>query len=323
MNNISLCTIYANRQLHLQNLVKSVVESQLDPDRLVIVCMNDRLPDLPATPFPIESVTIEVKDGRLPLAAARNKAAEIATGEKLIFLDVDCICDRHLLEVFDYHLNQADALYLGSIRYLHRHWQKRNWTLETLEQQSSPHELQGQEVRDKERISHPYEMFWSLCFGIRKNTFERIGGFDTNYLGYGGEDTDFSFQARSHEIPLYKIGARAYHQFHPSSTPPLNHLEEIVNNAGVFYRKWNILPMEKWLRQFADLGYITLQSQRDTLKGSTVPLTRRQSLQRREPPQRAALGTRATDCLTASINEEIEIIKLPSEAEIAACRKET
>ena len=260
MNNISLCTIYANRQLHLQNLVRSVLESQLKPDRLVIVCMNDRLPDLPATPFPIESVTIKVKDSRFPLAAARNKAAEIATGEKLIFLDVDCICDRHLLEVFDYHLNQADALYLGSIRYLHRHWQKRNWTLD-LEQQSSPHELQGQEVRGKERISHPYEMFWSLCFGIRKKTFERIGGFDPDYLGYGGEDTDFSFQARSHKIPLYKISARAYHQFHPSFTPPLNHLEEIVNNARVFYRKWNILPMEKWLRQFADLGYITLQNE--------------------------------------------------------------
>ena len=281
MNNISLCTIYAKRELHLQNLVKSVLLSQLVPDRLVVVCMNDRLPDLPATPFPIDSVTLEVKDNWLPLAAARNKAAEIATGEKLIFLDVDCICDRHLLEVFDYHLNQTDALYTGSVRYLHRtHSSQRNWTLESLERQSSPHELQGREVTGKERISHPYEMFWSLCFGIRKKTFDRIGGFDTDYTGYGGEDTDFSFQARSHGIPLYKISARAYHQFHPTYAPPLNHLTEIVNHARIFYRKWNTLPMEKWLRQFADLGYITLQ------------------------------------------HEAIEIIKLPSKTEIAACMKE-
>lgn len=262
MNNISICTIYANRPLHLQNLVRSCLKTQLHPDRLVVVCMDDCLPELPATPFPINAVEIDVADNQLPLAAARNKAAEIATGEKLVFLDVDCICDRHLLEIFNYHLDREDALYSGSVRYLERDWQKDNWSWEALERQSSPHKLQGEEVTGKKRISHPYEMFWSLCFGIRKRTFERIGGFDRNYTGYGGEDTDFSFQARSRGVTLYKVSAKAYHQFHPSYAPPLNHLEEIVNNARVFYRKWNVLPMLKWLHQFAELGYITLQDER-------------------------------------------------------------
>lgn len=281
MNNISVCTIYANRQQHLQNLVLSLKRSQLTPEQLVVICMNDRLPDLPVTFFPIDTATINTTDGRLPLAAARNKAAELATAEKLIFLDVDCIGDRHLIENFNYHLDCEDALYSGSVRYLNHHWQPNNWTEETLDGQSALHQLQGSAVTGTQKVAHPYEMFWSLCFGIRKQTFTSLGGFDPSYTGYGGEDTDFSFQARSQDIPLYKIGALAYHQFHPSYAPPLNHLAEIVDNARIFADKWQIVPMAKWLRQFADMGYLTWQGDR------------------------------------------LEIIRLPSEAEIAACMKDS
>ena len=291
MNNISLCTIYAKRKTHLQNLVKGLIDSSIHPDRLIVVCMNDRLPELPATPFSIDTATIET-NSNFPLAAARNKAASMATEEKLIFLDVDCICDRHLVEIFDYHLEREDALYSGSVRYLHSNWRRalkdttthkaslgqHNQKLD-LNKQSTPNKLQGKAVEGKDKVVHPYEMFWSLCFGIRKKTFDKIGGFDIDYLGYGAEDTDFSFTARSQNVPLYKISALAYHQFHPSYDPPLNHLEEIVSNARVFYKKWKMLPMKKWLDRFADLGYITL-------KGNNP-----------------------------------EIIKLPTEAEIAACIK--
>ena len=279
MSQISVCTIYANRKSQLQNLVQGLANSSLSPDRLVVACMNDRLPQLPQTSFPIESATVTTEDSRLPLAAARNKAAELATGDKLVFLDVDCICDRQMLEIFNYHLDREEAIYAGSVRYLASNWQQEDWTLDSLYKESSLHQLQGKEVRENDRVTHPYELFWSLCLGITKKTFKSMGGFDTAYTGYGGEDTDFAFKARSQNIPLYKISALAYHQFHSSYAPPLNHLAEIVDNARVFNRKWNIMPMEKWLRQFADMGYIILQ------------------------------------------NNRLEIIKLPTETEIAACIK--
>ena len=265
MNNISVCTIYAKRRLHLQNLVKSLIQSSVYPDELVIVCMNDRLPDLPPTPFKIVTATVNTEDGTLPLATARNKAAETARSDKLIFLDVDCISDRNLVGNFNYHLEREDALYSGSVRYLKENWQNHEWTFDTLVKQSSFHKLQGKPPAPKEKVPHPYELFWSLNFGIRKKTFEGLNGFDEDYTGYGGEDTDFSFTARSHNLTCYKIGALAYHQFHPSYAPPLNHLAEIVNNAEVFYQKWQILPMDKWLKQFADLGYIELEDNKATV----------------------------------------------------------
>ena len=260
MNNISICTIYAKRKSHLQNLIKGLTYSEARFNELVIVTMNDELPALPEVPFRIKTAAIATDNQFLPLAAARNKSAAIATGEKLIFLDVDCIAHPNLVDIFNHHLNREDALYQGSIRYLASDWQADRWTYNTLQQQSAPHQLQGKEVNPRTQTRHPYELFWSLCFGIRKQTFIDLGGFDTNFRGYGGEDTDFSFTARSRGVSLYKIGALAYHQFHPSYDPPLNHLAEIVSNALVFYDKWQILPMDKWLRKFADMKYIRLQN---------------------------------------------------------------
>ena len=71
-----------------------------------------------------------------------------------------------------------------------------------------------------------------------------------------------AFTARSHHVPLHKISALAYHQFHPSYDPPLNHLEAIVSNARIFYDKWQLLPMKKWLEQFAQMRYIKLEGDR-------------------------------------------------------------
>lgn len=280
MNNISVCTIYAKRQLHLQNLVKGLKRSIIQPDELIIVCMNDYLPDLPATPFEITSATINTQNHYLPLAKARTKAAEIARGNNLIFLDVDCICHRDLVGTFNYHLNIENALYQGSIRYLQSDWQKYDWIAESLDKQSSFNQLQGVEVVGRNKVSHPYELFWSLCFGIQKKTFMALGGFDSRFVGYGGEDTDFAFTARYNNIPFYKISALVYHQYHPTYDPPLNHLVEIVSNALVFYRKWELLPMEKWLDRFVELGYLKI------------------------------------------VNNEIEILRYPTDTEIEACLKQ-
>ena len=42
-------------------------------------------------------------------------------------------------------------------------------------------------------VDDRHELFWSLNFAVRRDTFlARIGGFDEDYRGYGIEDTDFA-----------------------------------------------------------------------------------------------------------------------------------
>ena len=54
--------------------------------------------------------------------------------------------------------------------------------------------------------------FWSLCFAITRQQFEALGGFDTAYVGYGAEDTDFAFRASACGTPFYLTGELVYHQ---------------------------------------------------------------------------------------------------------------
>ena len=87
--------------------------------------------------------------------------------------------------------------------------------------------------------------------------WQRVGGFDETYTGYGGEDTDFGQRARAAGLDLQWVGgADAYHQHHPVSDPPVEHLDDILRNGRRFADRWGFWPMEGWLRAFAERGLV-------------------------------------------------------------------
>ena len=81
-------------------------------------------------------------------------------------------------------------------------------------------------------------------FALTSPVWQRIGGFCTEYTGYGGEDTDYAQKAAAEKITMRWVGgAHAFHQFHPISEPPIEHLADIVANAALFHRRWGWWPM--------------------------------------------------------------------------------
>ncbi|MEE7438856.1 hypothetical protein MOR12E_06120 [Methylobacterium oryzae] len=100
-------------------------------------------------------------------------------------------------------------------------------------------------------------LFWSLAFAVRAATYDRLGGFDETFSGYGAEDTDLAFRAERAGVPILFLGGpRAYHQHHPGYDPPLQHFRDIVANAARFHDRHGIWPMDGWLDGFARLGLI-------------------------------------------------------------------
>jgi N-acetylglucosaminyl-diphospho-decaprenol L-rhamnosyltransferase len=105
-----------------------------------------------------------------------------------------------------------------------------------------------------------YPLFWSLSFAMtaaawRDRTTPR---FDEGYEGYGGEDTDFAFALRDAGTPMAWVGgADAYHQYHPTSKPPWQHLDDILRNGRRFAQRWGQWPMTGWLEAFEQAGAIT------------------------------------------------------------------
>jgi len=251
---ISVLTLVKNRAGHLDNLVEGLIRSGQQPDELVIVDMSDIPVTVVSTPFPSRVVRLETTD--LPLAQARNLAARHASGDHLLFLDVDCIPMADLVRAMDSALSHQDALICAEVRYLGPDAVLASWTEPELMRSSQPHPARSFPATGLRKEDNA-GLFWSLTFGLHQTTFARLGGFDERFTGYGAEDTDFGFRSRDSLTPLmFMGGAGAFHQHHDVYDPQLQHFEDILRNAGVFHQKWGVWPMTGWLAAFESMGLI-------------------------------------------------------------------
>ena len=254
MTGPSVLTLVKNREAHLHQLVEGLRRSTLPPRELIVVDMSDRPVALRSTPFPAR--IIRHAGHGLPLAAARNLAAAAATGDDLVFLDVDCIPLSACLDRLVDTLAAEDALLCADIRYLGPDDARGSWTEADLLARGRAHPVRDFPTTGHRREERP-GLFWSLAFGVSADRFHALGGFDEAFTGYGGEDTDLGVRAAAAGVPLLFVGgAIACHQWHESDDPPVRHLADIVRNARTFHAKHGWWPMDGWLRAFAARGLV-------------------------------------------------------------------
>jgi hypothetical protein len=238
----------------------------------VVVGMGEQpvLQDVPGAP-PVTRLVVPVPLAGLPLAAARNagvEAALAAGAELVVLLDVDCIPGPTLVRRYAQGAAAVahPALLGGPVGYL------------------PPAPAGGYPATDLATLApfHParpvppdgavwpetrIELFWSLSFAITAPDWARVGGFCTDYAGYGGEDTDFAVTAARAGARLYWVGgATAYHQHHPPSRHTAGRAAEIVRNARLFRRRHGWWPMQGWLRELTEEGTVVFDPERDLLQ---------------------------------------------------------
>lgn len=258
-----MVTVVHGRHEHFAHHVRSVarfapglphvVVAMDDPE---IAGLSDRVGDASSR----RVVELSRQDGRLPLAAARNQGARhaLALGAThLWFLDVDCT----LSPVTPFAYQEAsrlvpEAVWSGSATYL-RPGQPPPTDGEQCRARRSPHPAQptvppGSVVRD---VDH--DLLWSLNVAMSAPVWETLGGFCEAYAGYGGEDTDFAWKAAALGVELVWVGgAEVFHQWHPVSDPPVEHLDDILRNAATAHARWGRWPMRGWLDRFVELGLV-------------------------------------------------------------------
>lgn len=253
----AIVTLARGRARHLERQALAVATMTTAPDDYVVVSLDADPPDVPRA----RVVHLPVADGEpLPLARARNAGIEAADADFVVCLDVDCLPEPQLLAAYraaeDRHPGRLLAGPVGRLKPFDA-------------DAPTPRQLAASRAAAREgprpvprdgttRHESRYELFWSLSFGLTQETHARIGGFDEAYVGYGGEDTDYAFRARKAGVGLAWVGgAWAHHQHHEVSSPPVEHLEDIVANARRFHERWDVWPMEGWLRAFAEERLIT------------------------------------------------------------------
>ncbi|MGW0658465.1 glycosyltransferase family 2 protein [Streptodolium elevatio] len=256
---VAVITLVAGRHEHLRLQIRGLASGSVRPEHYVVVTMDD--PDVPSVVGQgvgdrNDVVPVRVRDGRLPLARARNAGAEhaLAAGaELLVFLDVDCVPGPRTLDRY-MRTARDGALLCGTVAYLPPP-PAEGYSLDRLPRLAPPHQARPSPPDDEVWEGGDPNLFWSLSFAVTAGTWRHIGGFHEEYEGYGGEDTDFGRMADSAGVRLCWVGgAPAYHQHHETSRPPVGHLDDILTNGAVFHRRWGEWPMRGWLQEFADLG---------------------------------------------------------------------
>lgn len=261
----AIVTAVHGRASHLRNQLEGLGHSDVQVDRHVLVAIDDdeviravRGRDRRSTVVPLHSGSPQI-----PMASARNLGARVAIdggAELLIFLDVDCIPAPGMVGHYvqaAMNPTHAGALLCGPVTYLPAPGPA-GYDLELLSGFTNPHPARPAPKSGVTVAGAEYELFWSLSFAVATSVWHRIGGFCTDYTGYGGEDTDYAQKAAAECVELRWVGgAHAFHQFHPISDPPTEHLQDIVMNANTFHRRWGWWPMQGWLDAFEAKGLIS------------------------------------------------------------------
>jgi GT2 family glycosyltransferase len=160
-------------------------------------------------------------------AANRNHAARYASGEWLAFVDDDCVPDRTWLDEIARAITDSDV-------------------------------VEGKTVC-LGKTHHPLEevvenltggLLWSCNLAIRRDVFERLGGFDEDFLEAGGEDLEFAWRIRQMGLTVRYVPEAVV--FHPARRLPFG---KWINRA--FQTRWHVLYLLKTNRtDCATLGHV-------------------------------------------------------------------
>jgi GT2 family glycosyltransferase len=144
-------------------------------------------------------------------AANRNSGARASSGDWLVFIDDDC-------------------------------WPSENWLSEIRNATAGCDVIEGKTVCPN-KTNHALEdvvenltgdLLWSCNLAINRTLFERIGGFDEDFLIPGGEDLEFGRRIRMSKSRIFfASGAIVYH--------PVRRLSFVALVDKVFQMHWHIL----------------------------------------------------------------------------------
>jgi GT2 family glycosyltransferase len=207
---IIICTY--NQKITLQGILESLRRQIKNPKLYEIVITDDGSNDgtddfVKKLRFPIflKYIRSESSIGR---SANRNRGFQRAAGQSIIFIDGDMIPSPDFIE--SYHAawrDYPDSVCVGSWK-LPDEWNPTPY-LRYLGSRGRLQFSSGARV--------PGKYFASGNFSISKLLLDSLGGFDTEFKSWGGEDTDFGFRLESKNIPIVYIPSAACSHYHRKS----------------------------------------------------------------------------------------------------------
>ncbi|MCT1683285.1 glycosyltransferase [Corynebacterium appendicis] len=178
---ISVIIPHYNAPENLARVVAAVRAQDVADEVEIIVADDgsDQVPDVPGA-------TVVTQDDRgFRAAAARNLGASHARGDILAFLDADTVPEPGYLAAATRHVAADPRAVVVGTRLTGTERTEPQWLIDAW--------------RSTHHLSSPDDTSWrfiiSSVLTCSRDFFERIGGFDGSFVGYGGEDWEFGFRA--------------------------------------------------------------------------------------------------------------------------------
>lgn len=245
MNTITVIIVTCNSASTISTCLKSVFsESSQEKDFQVIAVDNastDQTKRIVAGEFP--QVTLIENETNLGFAAAINRGAAAAKGTHLLLLNPDTIVQnsfiRRLLDFLQVnHLAAVVGCNLVDNNGRHQPscWKKpglRTLLLETF----LPYKISLPLVTDNPTLFGEVKMVSGACMAVRREVFERLGGFDAQFFLYY-EDADFCFRTRKAGYKvLFNPGISVFHQGGGIAADRHVLLRHFYKSKNIFFRK--------------------------------------------------------------------------------------
>jgi GT2 family glycosyltransferase len=237
---ITVVIPYFDDQPRLTLLLRAL-DQQAGDVALEVVVADDGSPEPPVIPagLTVPCRVVRQEDHGFRAAAARNLGAGAATGELLLFLDGDMLPGAGYVAAMSRRLREIDdghgALVVGRRRHVDLSGVGSAQTLAFLAGGSpqdpgaasvpgsgpGPRLLEDpQWLRDgytrtdglRSATDEDFRLVISAVLGVDRRLWESTGGFDEEFVGYGGEDWDFGWRAwQSGALFAHEPDAVAWH----------------------------------------------------------------------------------------------------------------
>jgi len=183
-------------------------------------------------------------------SSIRNKLAECANYEYLIFLDADTMpVKTDFITNYINTLKQYEVI-TGGILYKTKN--KNEQDLRYV------YGLKRETTSAKQRLSNPYASFLSGNFAIKKYIFDEIC-FDEKHNTYGYEDTLFALLLKKNSILIHHINNPVYHLYFESGPEFAIKIQSSLNNLMHYYKLKKITAQDvKLLRFFEQIDSLKL-----------------------------------------------------------------
>lgn len=205
---ISVIIPVYNAQSTLGETLSAVCDSDY-PDFEVIV-VDDCSTDDSRTVAEQHPVRLVKQPRNMGVAKARNRGADEARGETLVFIDSDIVAAPDSLMKFARAFESDPAIkVVGGVMSGALH--DRRWGISFIGLKS----VYILDARHRGKKTYESCCFPSYAGAVTKEAFEEVGGFDTSLGGIGGEDYDLGLRLmRRHKI-VYFRDIKLRHQYLP------------------------------------------------------------------------------------------------------------